>query len=68
MATTQKPLQKPGETPAKPGEYGERGPRGGAVPNPRHVTITPTTPTMPPTPTPNRTWEREGPPKPAKKS
>lgn len=26
------PHQKPGETPLKPGEYTERGPRGGEVP------------------------------------
>ena len=27
--------QKPGETPNRPGEYEERGPRGGRVPSPR---------------------------------
>ncbi len=32
-------LQKPGEEPSKSGEYIERGPRGGKVPNPRQVTI-----------------------------
>ena len=32
-------LQKPGETPARPGEYEERGPRGGKVPSPRRYTI-----------------------------
>ena len=31
--------QKPGETPNRPGEYEERGPRGGHGPNPRKVTI-----------------------------
>ncbi len=32
-------LQKPGENPDRPGEYLETGPRGGAVPRPRKVTI-----------------------------
>lgn len=57
------PRQKPGQTPAKPGEYVERGPRGGEVPNPRRVTIEPGDPKLPPTQEPGRTWEREGPPK-----
>lgn len=34
-------LQKPGEEPARPGEYEERGQRGGRVPEPRKVTIEP---------------------------
>lgn len=42
-------LQKPGETPNRPGEYKERGPRGGEVPNPRQVTIEPRDPKLPPT-------------------
>src|SRR6056297_938103 len=33
--------QKPGETPNRPGEYRERGSRGGKVQNPREVTIEP---------------------------
>lgn len=35
------PLQKSGEKPDKSGEYVERGPRGGEIPKPRHVTIEP---------------------------
>lgn len=57
-------LQKPGETPDRPGEYKERGPRGGEVPNPRQVTIEPRDPKLPPTQKPGRTWERTGPPRP----
>lgn len=34
-------LQKPGQKPGRPGEYVERGPRGGSLPNPRRVTIEP---------------------------
>ena len=56
-------LQKPGETPYRPGEYLERGRRGGAVPNPRQVTIEPGDKPLPPTTKPNRSWERVGPPK-----
>jgi hypothetical protein len=44
------PRQKPGQTPAKPGEYVERGPRGGQVPNPRVVTIAPGDKPLPPDP------------------
>ena len=50
-------LQKPGENPVKPGEYIERGPRGG------EVTIEPGDKPLPPTQRPNRTWERIGRPK-----
>lgn len=64
MATAPKPTQKPGEKPAKPGEYVERGPRGGEVPNPRRVTIEPGDPKLPPTRESGRTWEREDSPKP----
>ena len=32
-------LQKPGENPERPGEYVERGSRGGTVPKQRQVTI-----------------------------
>ena len=59
--------QKPGEFPKKPGEYIERGPRGGEVPEPRRVTIEPGDKPLPPTQKPGRTWERTGPPKPNKK-
>ncbi len=55
--------QKPGEVPARPGEYEERGPRGGQVPNPRHVTIEPGDHPLPPTRKPGRTWVRIGSPK-----
>lgn len=58
-----KNLQKPGEKPAKPGEYIERGPRGGSVHDPRVVTIEPRDSPLPPTQKPSRTWERIGPPK-----
>ncbi|MEO1211114.1 MAG: YjzC family protein [Cyanobacteria bacterium J06638_20] len=54
--------QKPGEKPAKSGEYVERGKRGGHVPNPRQVTIEPGDPKLPPTQAPGRTWERVSPP------
>lgn len=57
------PLQKPGEKPCKPGEYIERGPRGGQVSKPRQVTIEPGDNPLPPTQEGGRTWERIGPPK-----
>ena len=44
-----RPLQKPGQIPLKPGEHGEKGPRGGQVPNPRVVTIEPGDKPLPPT-------------------
>lgn len=56
--------QKPGEKPAKPGEYIEVGPRGGKVQNPRIVTIEKGDTPLPPTQEPNRGWIRKGPPKP----
>lgn len=56
--------QRPGEKPARPGEYIERGPRGGGVPDARQVTIEPGDERLPPTQEPGRTWERIGPPKP----
>ncbi len=56
------PTQKPGENPARSGEYIERGPRGGEVPKPRQVTIEPRDKPLPPTQKPGRTWERIGPP------
>ena len=58
------PLQKPGENPNKPGEYIERGPRGGEIPKPRTVTIEPGDKPLPPKQKPDRTLERISPPKP----
>lgn len=58
------PLQKPGEIPAKPGEYAEVGERGGQVPDPRQVTIEPDDKPLPPTQKPGRKWKRVSPPKP----
>jgi YjzC-like protein len=55
--------QKPGETPNRPGEYIERGPRGGIVDNPRQVTIEKGDPKLPPTQEPGRKWERISPPR-----
>jgi len=52
-------LQKPGEKPARSGEYIERGPRGGEIPNPRQVTIEPRDDKLPPTQKKNRTWEHK---------
>ena len=52
-----KPLHKPGEDNQRPGEYVERGPRGGAVPNARQVTIGQGD-RLPPTQEKNRKWER----------
>ena len=56
-------LQKPGENPARPGEYRERGPSSGNVPRARQVTIEPGDKPLPPTQKPGRSWERVGPPK-----
>ncbi|MCK6522748.1 YjzC family protein [Myxococcota bacterium] len=56
-------LQKPGEVPNRPGTHIERGPRGGAVSNPREVNIEPGDTPLPPTQSPGRTWERTGPAK-----
>ena len=55
--------QKPGEIPDRPGEYEERGPRGGQINNPRTVTIEPGDDKLPPTQKPDRTWVRISPPK-----
>lgn len=63
MAPKKGKLQKPGEKPARSGEYVERGPRGGEIPKAREVTIEPGDNPLPPTQKPGRTWEREGPPK-----
>ncbi len=54
---------KPGQNPPRPGEYQERGPRGGKVAKPRTVTIEPGDRPLPPTAKPGRRWERIGPPK-----
>jgi len=51
-------LQKPGQRPARPGEYVERGPRGGQIRDPRQVTMEPGDKPLPPTQEPNRRWER----------
>ena len=58
------PLQKPGEHPVRPGEYEERGRRGGRVPKPRKVTIEPRDTPLPPTQKPGRRGKRTGPPRP----
>lgn len=55
--------QKLGEKPNKPGEYEERGPRGGQVKNPRQVTIELGDNKLPPTQEKDRTWVRVGKPK-----
>jgi len=52
-------IQKPGEKPAKPGEYLEVGSRGGEVKNPRKVTIEKGDTPLPPTQEPNRGWISE---------
>jgi hypothetical protein len=59
-----KRTQKPGEKPYMPGEYIERGRRGGKIKDPRVVTIEPGDAPLPPTQEPGHTWERKGPPKP----
>jgi hypothetical protein len=51
-------LQKPGEKPARSGEYIERGPRGGKIDKPRQVTIEPGDEKLPPTAEKDRKWER----------
>ena len=56
--------QRPGERPRTSGEFEERGPRGGQIPNPRVVTIEPGDAPLPPTTESGRTWVRIGPPKP----
>jgi hypothetical protein len=55
-------MQKPGEKPDRPGEYIERGPRGGEVSDARQVTIEPGDNKLPPTQENNRKWVRIGPP------
>jgi hypothetical protein len=52
-------LQKPGEKPKGPGEYIERGPKGGEIPKPRQVTIEPGDDKLPPTQEKKRKWEKK---------
>lgn len=52
-------LQKPGEKPKSSGEYIERGPRGGEIPDPRQVTMEPGDNPLPPTQKKNRTWQKK---------
>lgn len=52
-----KPLYKPGMDNRPAGRYREVGPRGGAVSNPRTVTIG-RGDRLPPTQEPNRRWAR----------
>jgi hypothetical protein len=54
--------QKPGEKPARPGEYEERNRQGGPVPKPRQITIEPGDQRLPPTRKSNRRWVWIGPP------
>lgn len=49
-------LQKPGEKPARLGEFIESGPLGGDVPKARQITIEPGDNKLPPTQKPKRTW------------
>ncbi|MFT5716325.1 MAG: hypothetical protein ACI9T7_000500 [Oleiphilaceae bacterium] len=51
--------QKPGEKPNSPGEYIERGPRGGVVSGARQITIELYDTKLPPTQEPNRTWVKK---------
>ena len=50
--------QKPGETPNRPGEYVEVGPRGGKIPDRRQVTIETGDNKLPPTQEKGRKWKR----------
>ncbi len=49
-------LAKPGQVTNRAGQYEERGPRGGKLPNPRQVTIEPGDKPLPPTSKPGNTW------------
>jgi hypothetical protein len=53
-------IQKPGESPEKPGTYTETGSRGGKVPEPRVVKMPPGDKPLPPTQKPGRGWRRTG--------
>ncbi len=50
-------LQKPGQTPQLPGEYVERGPRGGHISNARQVTMEAGDTPLPATSEQGNTWE-----------
>lgn len=54
--------RKPGEIAKKTGEYEERGPKGGKVPDDKIVTIDDSTDRLPPTQKKGRTYVRTGPP------
>ena len=56
-------LQKPGEAPDMPGEYLERGPRGGKISDPSQVTIERGDKPLPPTKESGNKWEWVGPPR-----
>ncbi|MCY4538828.1 MAG: YjzC family protein [Chloroflexi bacterium] len=51
-------LRKPGQRPAKPGKYIERGPRGGKKTNPKRANVKEK---FPPTQKSGNKWERTGP-------
>jgi len=51
-------LRKPGEKPARKGDYIERGPRGGKVDNARTVTMESIDDSLPPTQKSGRTREK----------
>ncbi|MCE2472971.1 MAG: YjzC family protein [Anaerolineae bacterium] len=51
-------LRKPGQKPAKPGKYIERGQRGGKVNNPKRAIVKEQ---FPPTKKSGNKWERPGP-------
>ncbi|MCY4063109.1 MAG: YjzC family protein [Chloroflexi bacterium] len=55
--------QNPGEKADRSGEYEERGPRGGKVPNPGPKSVRRNV-KLPPTQKPGRKWKRIGPRKP----
>lgn len=57
-------IQKPGEKPARPGEYVETGPDDTLVPDPKTVTMEPGDDPLPPTQEEGRGWKWTGPPKP----
>jgi hypothetical protein len=56
-------LRKSGEIAGKTGEYEERGPRGGRLPDDKKVTIDDSDDRLPPTEKKGRTYIRTGPPK-----
>jgi len=50
-------LQKPGEKPARTGEFIECGPRGGDISDPRQITIERGDNKLPPTQEKKRAWK-----------